>query len=73
MSILKLLSNLSSGARAEGTPQKPSVLRDILDSPDDYKLEAYIEDDGLVIRVRKRQKRLAKPAAKTALLMEERR
>ena len=73
MSILKLLSNLSAGARAEGTPQKPSVLLDILDSPDDYKLEAYIEDDGLVIRVRKRQKRLAKPAAKTALLMEERR
>ena len=73
MSILKLLSNLSSGARAEGTPQKPSVLRAILDSPDDYKLEAYIEDDGLVVRVRKRQKHLAKPAAKTALLMEERR
>ena len=73
MSILKLLSSLSAGARAAGTPQKPSVLRDILDNPDDYKLEAYIEDDGLVMRVRKRQKRLVKPAAKTALLMEERR
>ena len=73
MSILKILSNLSAGARAEGIPQKSSVLRDILDNPDDYKLEAYIEDDGLVVRVRKRQKRLVKPAAKTALLMEERR
>lgn len=73
MSIFKLLSSLSSGAKAEGTSQRPSVLRDILGSPDDYKLEAYIEDDGLVVRVRKRQKRLAKPAAKTALLMEERR
>lgn len=73
MSIFKLLSSLSSGAKAEGAPQKPSVLRDILDSPDEYKLEAYIEDDGLVVRVRKRQKRLVKPAAKTASSMEERR
>lgn len=48
---------------------KPSVLKDILDNPEDYKLEAYIEGDGLTMKVRKRQKKIV-TAKKTADIMK---
>lgn len=37
-----------------GNTKNPSILKDILGSPDDFKIEASIEDGELVIRVRRK-------------------
>lgn len=63
MNIFQTLMSLR-GEKEDAIP-KPSVLKDILDKPEDYKLEAYIEGEGITMRIRRRQKKLV-VAQKTA-------
>lgn len=37
-----------------GSVRKPSMVKDILDNPEDYKLEAYIEGGEVIVKIRKR-------------------
>lgn len=37
-----------------GNAKNPSILKEILGSPDDFKIEASVEDGELVIRVRRK-------------------
>lgn len=67
MNIFQTLMSLR-GEKEDGMP-KPSVLKDILDNPEDYKLEAYIEGEGITMRIRRRQKKLV-AAQKTADIMK---
>lgn len=56
MQIAKLLNGvdvLLGGARQTET-KKPSILKDMIDRPEGYLLQAYIDDDELIVTIRKR-------------------
>lgn len=36
--------------------KKPSVIKDLIDCPDQYKLEAFVENDEIIIKIRKVEK-----------------
>ena len=37
-----------------GGDKKPSMIKDVMDNPEDYKLEAYIEGGEIIVRIKKR-------------------
>jgi methyltransferase-like protein len=41
--------------RKEKAEQKPSLLKDIFDNPESFKLEAFIENDEIIVKVRKKE------------------
>lgn len=52
MSILnKLLSRISITKK----DKKPSLIKEVMDTPEIFKLEAYIENEEIVIKIKKRK------------------
>lgn len=58
MQIAKLLTGvdalLNAGRQSE-VVKKPSILKDMIDRPEGYLLQAYIENDELMISIKKRK------------------
>lgn len=51
MSILnKLLSRISIKKK----DKKPSLIKEVMDTPEIFKLEAYIENEEIIIKIKKR-------------------
>lgn len=38
------------------TEQKPSLLKEVIDTPEQFKLEAFIEGDEIIVKIKKREK-----------------
>lgn len=36
--------------------RKSSILKEVLDNPENIKLEAYIEDEEIIVKIKKREK-----------------
>jgi len=39
--------------KTEQKESKPSVLKDLLDCPDDFRMEAFVENGEIVIKIKK--------------------
>lgn len=35
--------------------EKPSTIKDLIDNPDQYKLEMFVENNEIVVKIRKRE------------------
>ena len=35
--------------------EKPSLLKDVIENPESFKLEAFIENDEIVVKIRKKE------------------
>lgn len=35
--------------------RKPSTVKDLIDNPDQYKLEMFVENDEIIVKIRKRE------------------
>ena len=57
MQIDKLLNGINVLFNAKPAPveKKPSMIKDMLDRPEGYLLQAYIENEELTIRIQKRR------------------
>lgn len=40
--------------RKKKEKKKPSVIKDLIDFPDQYKLEMFVENDEIVVKIRKK-------------------
>ena len=58
MDILNLLGkgyNLMAKQDLPKPKKKPSLLKDLIDCPDDFELHACVEDGEIVVRLRKKE------------------
>jgi methyltransferase-like protein len=39
----------------EKSEQKPSLLKDVIENPESFKLEAFIENDEIIVKVKRRE------------------
>ena len=52
MTILnKLLSKIS----IKKTEKKPSMIKEVMDKPEEFKLEAFIENDEIIIKIKRKE------------------
>ena len=35
--------------------QKPSTIKDLIDNPDQYKLEMFVENNEIIVKIKKRE------------------
>ena len=35
--------------------EKPSTIKDLIDNPDQYKLEMFVENNEIIVKIRKRE------------------
>ena len=56
MSIKGYFKRLMVKAGIKKAKKKSSILKDLLDNPENIKLEAYIEDEEIVVKIKKREK-----------------
>lgn len=56
MGIKRCFKNLAIKIGIAKAKRKSSILKAVLDNPEDIKLEAYIEDDEIVVKIKKREK-----------------
>lgn len=56
MSIKSWFKRLMMNLGITKVKKKSSILKEVLDNPDNIKLEAYIENDEIVVKIKKREK-----------------
>lgn len=56
MSIKGYFKRLMIKTGIKKAKKKSSILKDLLDNPENIKLEAYIEDEEIVVKIKKREK-----------------
>lgn len=50
--ILRLFNGMKWGVKKE---KKPSFIKQMLDNPEEFKLEAYLENDEMIIKIKRRE------------------
>lgn len=51
----KMISKIGiSGFKKESKQKTSSLLKELFDNPDIFKLEAFIEDDEIIVKIKKR-------------------
>ena len=50
--ILKLFNGMKWGVKKK---KKPSFIKQMLDNPEEFKLEAYLENDEMIIKIKRRE------------------
>ena len=55
MSIKNGFKNMLIKVGIKKVKRKSSILKELLDNPENVKLEAYIENDELIVKIRKKE------------------
>ena len=57
--ITKLIEGLDVSklifSKPESKQEKPSTIKEIMNNPDEYKLEAYVEENEVIVRIKKKE------------------
>ena len=56
MSIKKWFKSLMIKFGIRKVKRKSSILKEVLDNPENIKLEAYIEGEEIIVKIKKREK-----------------
>ncbi len=57
MNLKTWLKNLMIKVGLHKTKKKSPILKEVLDNPENIKLEAYIENDEIIVKIRKKEKK----------------
>lgn len=56
MKFKKWFKNLMIKAGIKKAKRKSSILKEVLDNPDGIRLEAYIEGEEIIVKIKKRER-----------------
>lgn len=55
MKILNKVLSLISISKTEKTEKKPSMIKEVMDCPEHFKLEAFIENDEIIVKIKRKE------------------
>lgn len=54
-SIIGMLDISDFKIKKRKKKEKPSTIKDLIDNPDQYKLEMFVENNEVIVKIRKRE------------------
>lgn len=52
---MDILNKVLSTISIKKTEKKPSLIREAMDKPEEFKLEAYIEDEEIIVKIKRKE------------------
>ena len=52
---MDILNKILSKISIKKTVKKPSLIKEVMDKPEEFKLEAFIENDEIVVKIKRKE------------------
>ena len=53
--VTKIISRMTFKSNKKKSEKKPSLIKEVMDSPECFKLEAFIEGDEFIVKIKRKE------------------